>query len=166
MPGIDHRGKSFCEPRQDMACRFHILQPLALRTVFEGLGAAFLFFGSQGFEKKDRIKRHPFPLFVIGLLVMTEQFFQIPRGQMLLGKCPGKSFRVLRVGARQRRQDPAGCPGGEMTAPDRRQDLFGQRAQQRQPSAYPALVLSQKTRDFFLRQFMALVKLPDQASLL
>ncbi len=67
-----------------MACRFHIPQPLALRTVFEGLAPAFLFFGSQGFEKKDRIKRHPFPLCAIGLLVMTEQFLQIPSGQMLL----------------------------------------------------------------------------------
>ena len=125
-----------------MACRFHISPPLALRTLFEGPGKDFFFFGSQGFEKKDRIKRHPFPLFVIGLPVMTEQFFQIPRGQMLLGKLSDKGFCMLRVGARQRRQDPAGGPRGEMTPSDRIQDLFGQRPEQRQPPAHPALVLS------------------------
>ena len=125
-----------------MACRFHISQPLALRTVFEGPAKAFLFFGSKRLEKKDRIKHHPFPLFAIGSLIMTEQFFQVPCGQMLLGKSPDKGLCVLRVGARQRRQDPASRPGGEVTTSDRIQDLFGKRAQKRQPSAYPALVLS------------------------
>ena len=66
-----------------MACQFHIPQPFALRTVFEGLGKAFLFFGSKRFEKKDRIKHHPLPLFTIGLLVMTKQLPQISSREML-----------------------------------------------------------------------------------
>jgi hypothetical protein len=111
-----------------MAGRLHILQPLAFRTLFEEVDPVVLFLGSKGFEKKNRIKRHPLSLFSVDLLVMTEPLLQVASGQALLGKGLGEGDGMMRVGARQRSQDPASRPGGQITPPDRLQSLIRQGA--------------------------------------
>jgi len=139
------------EPSQHSAHRSKILQPHPFRSGAESVVLLFLLAGRKSPQKQARIGGHRVALSAVGLLVLLVPQVHIPAAQRLFAVRFEQAVRMLAVGARQRRHDPARRPGGDLTGLDPLQQFIGQIGQQSKPAADPADVASCLLRHLALR---------------
>jgi len=90
----------------------HIGQPLPFGAGAESLVIISTLIVVECLQEKMGVFDHPLPLTRIGLLVVLEPGGDGSTGQRLFAQGIEQGQGIRLVGARQRRQNPVGYPGG------------------------------------------------------
>jgi hypothetical protein len=125
---------------------------LAFRAFAEALVLGLGLLLVQRFEEQVGLLEHPFPLYAVGLLVMREPSRQSAGRERLLADRREQSLGIGLGGARQPQQNPVGGPTRDFPRTHGVLKGLGQRTDESQAAAYPALVLAQSRCDRLLRK--------------
>ena len=93
-------------------------EPFSLKPLFQDLDLCGFLPRMEGFQEKQGLKHHVLSLLTIGLLVVSQEKSQLPRGQIRFGKTLGKRLPMLRDCARNRGDNPGGRPGRDRPLSD------------------------------------------------